>query len=67
MDQNVSFTAPHYNQSGISQSRSFMGGEVQDRNKLFEEVNFKIENLSIMLRRMNAVVAAQGDLINRID
>lgn len=40
---------------------------MQDRNQVFQEVNYKIENLNIILRRMNALVASQGELINRID
>lgn len=39
----------------------------QDRNRVFQEVNYKIENLNSILRRMNAMVVGQGDLINRID
>jgi hypothetical protein len=39
----------------------------QDRNRLFMEVNSKIEDLNVVMRRMNVMVAGQGELVNRID
>lgn len=31
------------------------------------EVNSKIEDLNVVMRRMNVMVAGQGELVNRID